>query len=1061
MASFCDQACVECDITTYMNTTSNAQVGIAPPGYCTAIVHHIQYFGFVAGSQDISFTVEVTSCSVGNSIELGVYETSDCATFDLVSNCNTAMFTPNTYSFSNSVPLCVGQHYFIVIDGNAPAVCDFILTLTAGSMTAPQVVADGPLDGPTEVCANESYLYTLPITGCHLYEWTVSGGSIVGDDQENPIEVLWEGAGPGQICVTPANACNTGIQSCIDVEIVEYEPTDEGPYTICSNDFYYFDGTPYGPGTHQIDLESEEGCDSIVFLTIEEVQTTEEFVEIDICYPDCYMVGFESYCETDIYDIVLQSQVFPFCDSIIHLDLEVLEVVVELEASGVLSCTDSIVEIYSWNSFIEGDGIVTYEWTNEEGEVISDQMLITVNESGFYFLTITITNADGFSCSDMTEIEITGSLDGPDIEEPASPTICLGESIDLSTIPITDNNNSNGDITFHTDTPTDQSNQISPPVVMPDINTTYYILSTNGACTDETTIEVIVQDNPDLIVGDSLFICSGDTADLSMANIVDVNGLNGVLTFHDSIPADTTNLLDDPFVHPTTNTTYYVVSTFGDCRDVAPIEVIITAQPQIDILIDSIICIDEVTTISQNGNYGSGAIYNWSLDGGMTTDNPGPSMDVSWSSPGLKEVTLFINNGGCISAIDTQYIRVETPLALPIINCDSDESSIVFSWNEVVDALGYNVVVSTGPTGTFLDDTTYLVSNLSINEQVTIEIEVLGNGICPNPIIEQTCQASDCPTITITIDTVPDICLTTNAPLTNLNAVASPDNSGTGNWTGPGIIDATAGTFDPNLAGIGSHLISFAYALNGCNYNQQITIDVLQVPSADFIVTSPVCVDSLATVSFTGLATTSAVFSWDFGNAIQDSGSDEGPYTLHWTSPGNHSIELTVEDDGCVSSPLIQTVNVEPQPELFVYCNTTNTSIEFYWISTPATTNYNVYVLSGPNGMVASDTSYFIDGLNPGDEVIVEIEALINGVCSNPIVQLTCNAMDCPDITLTTTSIDPICLYPSTSSLVLEGDIIGGLGTGSILWTGNGVVDEAAGLFDPAHSWDRYTHHHL
>jgi hypothetical protein len=52
--------------------------GTPPPGFCTFIVHHIQYVGFVAGSQNLSLQIDVLACTGGPGIEIGIYETEDC-----------------------------------------------------------------------------------------------------------------------------------------------------------------------------------------------------------------------------------------------------------------------------------------------------------------------------------------------------------------------------------------------------------------------------------------------------------------------------------------------------------------------------------------------------------------------------------------------------------------------------------------------------------------------------------------------------------------------------------------------------------------------------------------------------------------------------------------------------------------------------------------------------------------------------------------------------------------------------------------------------------------------
>jgi hypothetical protein len=79
----------------------------------------------------------------------------------------------------------------------------------------------------------------------------------------------------------------------------------------------------------------------------------------------------------------------------------------------------------------------------------------------------------------------------PDIE------LCAGEIFDLSSIVVTDLNNTNPIITFHSTLPASQANEVLPEV-MPNPGDIYFIVGTNGeGCTDAVTIyfEVITPPN--------------------------------------------------------------------------------------------------------------------------------------------------------------------------------------------------------------------------------------------------------------------------------------------------------------------------------------------------------------------------------------------------------------------------------------------------------------------------------------------------------------------------------------------------------------------------------------
>lgn len=97
LAHSCSTACILCDLDGYSNATIQVMPGDPPPGFCTFQVHNIGWVGFIAGSVDLTFEVEVFPCTLGNSIEMGIYEAPNCMNSHLVGTCNTEMIENNTY----------------------------------------------------------------------------------------------------------------------------------------------------------------------------------------------------------------------------------------------------------------------------------------------------------------------------------------------------------------------------------------------------------------------------------------------------------------------------------------------------------------------------------------------------------------------------------------------------------------------------------------------------------------------------------------------------------------------------------------------------------------------------------------------------------------------------------------------------------------------------------------------------------------------------------------------------------------------------------------------------
>lgn len=102
---------------------------------------------------------------------------------------------------------------------------------------------------------------------------------------------------------------------------------------ICEGDSYSVGTSTYTTsGNYEDMLVTESGCDSMVHLQLEVVEILEETLTVTVCNGDSYAIGTTSYDETGNYEGVLMSTIG--CDSMVFLNLIVADVVMtDLEAS--------------------------------------------------------------------------------------------------------------------------------------------------------------------------------------------------------------------------------------------------------------------------------------------------------------------------------------------------------------------------------------------------------------------------------------------------------------------------------------------------------------------------------------------------------------------------------------------------------------------------------------------------------------------------------------------------------------------------------------------------------
>ncbi|MCP4125302.1 MAG: hypothetical protein GY751_26515, partial [Bacteroidetes bacterium] len=506
----------------------------------------------------------------------------------------------------------------------------------------------------------------------------------------------------------------------------------------------------------------------------------------------------------------------------------------------------------------------------------------------------------------------------------------------------------------------------------------------------------------------------------------------------------------DPSQGDTLNQVIFTWTQDG-CIYVDSLIVPIFDPPSATFVVTSPICISESATITYVGDASSNANYTWNFNGGLAVPATGPGpIEVTWASSGNKEISLQVEENGCASEIYLQTVEVEDPLPPPVLNCNTTTQSITFTWNDIPGAVGYNVIHLSGATGV-QNGNSYEVTGLSPGDEVSIQVEAIGDGACGNITSEiLSCIALDCSEVTIDIDAVPDICLNDVNTQVNLIATLTGGNGGgTGAWNGDGIVDGNIGTFDAVIAGAASHTITYTYTEGNCVYNQTTIITVYEAPTATFSVDEVICETASSTVSYTGSGSSGATFTWDFDGGTAVPGTGSGPHEVSWSSSGAYNISLTVEENGCVSETIINSVQVDAElvPPT-INCSSTNTSVEFSWPEVQGATDYSVDVLLGQTGAPSSATSYLVNGLEPGDEVTIEVTIIGDTECGNISVEQTCVAQECPDVVLTIDPVEDQCANGEVITLLASQT--GGMGGGSYQWSGTGIADVTNGLFDPA-----------
>ncbi|MBK7429223.1 MAG: gliding motility-associated C-terminal domain-containing protein [Saprospiraceae bacterium] len=469
------------------------------------------------------------------------------------------------------------------------------------------------------------------------------------------------------------------------------------------------------------------------------------------------------------------------------------------------------------------------------------------------------------------------------------------------------------------------------------------------------------------------------------------------------------------------------------------------------------VCVDEVATITYTGNNLNGGSLVWDLDGGTElTGSTGNIKLVSWPSAGIKNVSVFVQDALCTPEVYTASIEVEAPLPTPNVTCGADPVSVTFNWDPIPGVSQYLISIDGGPFVPY-SQTTYVITGLNQGDPpIEIRVIAVNSGPCGNSGIgSASCAPKPCVPIDVLITAVPAICLSSTTGSMLLSATANGSNgSGTYSWSGNGITNASTGSFDPNIAGIGNHTIDVRFNEDFCNYFAQIVIQVLEVPTADFTLNGPVCINETVRASHTGNAAAGATYAWTVNGGNIIAGSNTPNIDVQWATSGLKTVTLVVTQNGCSSVVVTMNITVEaPLLAPVIICSSSTTEVNFEWSPVAGATGYLVSI-NGAAAFTTTDLSSLVNGLTVGQVVTISVTAIAPAgySCGNSATSnLVCEAEQCPVIFVDISEEDFICLKTNTPVITLGVSITGDVVSGSGQWIGGaGLTNDQLGLFDPA-----------
>ncbi len=383
-----------------------------------------------------------------------------------------------------------------------------------------------------------------------------------------------------------------GCDSIVNLTLTVLNPdTTETVVTICTEEEYVVGTDTFDlSGMYEILMQNRFGCDSTVLLDLTVLQPIEISLTDTICLGDTVWVGLTPYANTGISTDTLTTNLLG-CDSIVHLDLTVMEVDVSILPPDTLTCT--VTEITLTANANTTLGTLSYQWTTDVGNFPNgdNTASISVDAPGTYWVTVT-----ALGCSAIDSVMVIEDVDLPTAVATAiSPDLltCGVVSVQL------DASNSTGgsNLTYQWAGPVSDTLLPITTITEPGI---YELLITNteNGCTDTDQVEIFQNMvSPSANAGsDTTLSCTVPTVLLNGANS---SPSGNISFFWTSMPGNilspnniATPEVDEPGIYE-----LIVTDLVNACQDTSFVQVSVdslTPQAIIDIPgPDSLTCIND------------------------------------------------------------------------------------------------------------------------------------------------------------------------------------------------------------------------------------------------------------------------------------------------------------------------------------------------------------------------------------------------------------------------------------------------------------------------------------
>jgi len=389
----------------------------------------------------------------------------------------------------------------------------------------------------------------------------------------------------------------------------------------------------------------------------------------------------------------------------------------------------------------------------------------------------------------------------------------------------------------------------------------------------------------------------------------------------------------------------------------------------------------------------------WYWEGGSIT------YDLARERPARIFFSFQSNSCGCSYRQFFKFEIFDEPDFITVICVSSNTSEVIFEWNEIQNAIDYEVEIMTpNQVGEKIGRTQFRVYDLSDDELVTIRVRALLEESCQTAdFSEHSCIAKTCPRPIVSINIPNEICKSNDNNSialsdSTVNVFGGFDVSGYFTLEGPGVLGGqTITEIDINSLNVGDYNLRYLYNIivseDTCRGIVSKPFKILEKPLASFTMDSIGCIQDTFWIEYDrqGIITD---LNWDLGGDHELGFVGQNLFYVVWKDAGIKTVQLTTKNGSCLSDPYLQEVIVEEVPMISdIICqNATPDSLHVVWGTSPCASRYVVSINGTVQPMLA-DTFITLYNLSLGQEFDISVHPQSECLCDFDILKKTCVVM--------------------------------------------------------------------